>query len=422
MLRDVLRTTGVQLVQLFGGIAALALTARLLGPEGRGVFGTVVVLAGLFAACGGLSLESVVLNRASRGRGDDWFAPLLASMCRLYGLLLAAVLSVALLLAAVAREAVFGALPDGALLAGLLLVPALLWGRYQAALLLALGRLDLANAAVLLSWTATLGGLCLFVWALGWGVYGALLAHGLGALLTAGWGLGALLRAARGGASPAAGETAALARDGAKIHTATVGHSFYGSVDVVTLNSVAGPAAVGWYQLALRLATVGAALAAAVATVFRARMAGRSPREAWREQRRPVAWTLAATLAGGALGWWLAPWLVPLVAGEAFAPSVELFRALLPVLLARSLELLIVPQVFARGLFLTGSLIAVVMAAVSAGLFLWLVPLAGLEGAVTAALLAFAALPLAIYLGWIWWFERDLRRALREGGDGRGRA
>lgn len=415
MIRDVARTAAVQAVQFAGSIAALALTARLLGPEGRGIFGTVVVLAGFFAACGGLSLESVVLNRASRGRGDAWFPPLFASLLRLYLLLLAATAGVALLLALLLRDSVFGGLPDAALLAGLLLLPALLWGRYQGALLLALGRLDLVNAGLLLSWAATLGGLCLFVWALGWGVWGALLAQGLGALLVAGWGLRALLRAARGG-RPEPGQRRALLRDGLKSHSGNVGHSLYGSVDVVTLNSVAGPAAVGWYQLALRLATVGATLAAAVATVFRSRMAGKAPRAAWREQRLPVAWTMAATLAGGALGWWLAPWLVPLVAGEAFLPSVELFRALLPVLLARALEQLIVPQIFARGLFLTGSLIAVAMAGSSAALFLWLVPLEGLQGAVTAALLAFAALPLAIYLGWIWWLERDLRRgeALRE--------
>lgn len=409
MIRDVSRTAAVQGVQFVGGILTLALTARLLGPEGRGIFGTVVVLAGLFAACGGLSLESVVLNRAARGRGEGWFPPLFASVLRLYLLLLAGTVGAAVLLALLLRDAVFAGLPDAALLAGLLLLPALLWGRYQGALLLALGRLDLVNAGVLLSWAATLGGLGLFLWALDWGVYGAFLAQGLGALLLAGWGLAALLRAARGG-RPEPGQGNALLRDGLKVHTGAVGHNLYGSVDVVTLNAVAGPAAVGWYQLALRLATVGTTLAGAVATVFRAGMAGKPPREAWREQRLPIAWTMAATVAGGALGWWLAPWLVPLVAGEEFLPSVDLFRALLPILLARALEQLIVPQVFARGLFLAGSLIAVAMAGSSAALFLWLVPLQGLEGAVTAALLAFAALPMAIYLGWIWWLERDLRR------------
>ncbi len=410
MIRDVVRTAGVQFVQFVGGVAALALTARLLGPEGRGTFATVVVLTGLFAGCAGCSLDSVVLNRASRSRDAAWFAPLLGSVLRLYLLLLLACTAVALLLFRLLREQLFGGLPASALLAGLLLLPALLWARYQGALLLALGRLDLVNGGVLLSWAATLGGLGLFVWLLGWDLYGALLAHGLGALLLALWGLRALLRASAGGAAPPPGTTTALLRDGLKVHSAAVGHTLYGSVDVVALNSIAGPAAVGWYQLGLRLATVGVALAAAVATVFRARMTGRTPRAAWAEQRRPVAWTVAATLAGGALGWWLAPWLVPLVAGEAFLPSVALFRALLPILLARALEQLIVPQIFARGLFLTGSLIAIAMATASAGLFLWLVPLAGLSGAVTAALIAFAALPIAVYAVWILWLERDLHR------------
>jgi hypothetical protein len=69
-----------------------------------------------------------------------------------------------------------------------------------------------------------------------------------------------------------------------------------------------------------------------------------------------------------------------------------------------------VPQIFARGYFLTGSTIALVLAGCSAGLFLWLIPADGLDGAVTGALIAFALLPALVYLGWVWWFERDLRR------------
>jgi hypothetical protein len=54
--------------------------------------------------------------------------------------------------------------------------------------------------------------------------------------------------------------------------------------------------------------------------------------------------------------------------------------------------------------------VALALAGVSAGLFLWLIPAKGLDGAVLGALVAFALLPALVYLGWIWWFERDLRR------------
>jgi len=411
MLRDVLRTAGVQVLLMLGGFVALVLTARLLGPEGRGVLGTLVVWAGLFAACGSLSRESVVLYLAGQAAPGVWFPALFAALLRLYLLLLAATTAVALLLALLARDALFGGLADAELLAGLLLLPPLLWARYQGALLLAIGRLELRNRAQLWSLAVTLAGIGLFVGLAGWGVLGALLAQGLAAAVVALWGLRLLWRAAgRRLAVAPPGVAAGLVRDGLKVHASNVGHYAYGSVDVVTLNSVAGPAAVGWYQLALRLVDVGAALAEAVATVFRARMGGRSPQESWRAQRGPVAWTLVATLAGGALAWWLAPWLIPLIAGEEFRPSVDLFRALVPILFARALQQLLVPQIFARGHFLAASAIAVVMAATSAGLFLWLVPAEGLPGAVTAALLAFGLLPLAVYLGWLLRFERDLRR------------
>jgi O-antigen/teichoic acid export membrane protein len=409
MLRDVLRTGAVQAFELTVGLVTLILSARLLGPEGRGLLGVTVVWAGLFAAFGSLSLDAVVVNRAARGRGEDWFPRLFRALGRLYLLLLALTLGAALLLFAVAREAVFGDLPGYLLASGLALVPLMLWARYQQALLLALGQLALRNRAIVLSNIAALTGLVLFVWLLGWSVPGALLAQGLASLLAAAIGLSVLLRSA---SRPAGSRDslAGLARDGAKVHASAVGHYIYGSVDVVTLNSVAGATAVGWYQLAQRLIGVGLALPGAVATVFRARMAGVAPRESWRRQRGAVVVTLVTTLAGGGVAWLLAPWIIPLLAGEAFRPSVDLFQALLPILFGRSLELLLVPQIFARGYFLTGSAVALALAAISAGLFLWLIPAEGLDGAVTGALVAFALLPALVYLGWLWWFERDLRR------------
>jgi O-antigen/teichoic acid export membrane protein len=409
MLRDVLRTGAVQAFELAVGLVTLVLSARLLGPEGRGLLGVTVVWAGLFAAFGSLSLDAVVVNRAALGRGEDWFPRLFRAIARLYLLLLAVTVAAALLLFAVARERIFGTLPDYLLASGLALVPLLLWARYQQALLLALGQLGLRNRAIVVSNLIALAGLVVFVWLLGWSVPGALLAQGLASVAAAAIGLGLLLRAAArstGGAD----SLATLARDGAKVHASAVGHYVYGSVDVVTLNSVVGATAVGWYQLALRLVGVGLALPSAVATVFRARMAGHAPRESWRRQRGTALLTMLATLAGGGLAWLLAPWIIPLLAGEDFRPSVDLFRALLPILFGRSLELLLVPQIFARGHFLVGSAVALALAGVSAGLFLWLIPAKGLDGAVLGALVAFALLPALVYLGWIWWFERDLRR------------
>ncbi len=413
MLRDVLKTGGVQLFQLGSGLLALVLTARLLGPEGRGSLGAVLAWAGLFAAGGSLSLESVLLHRAARVHQPGWFAPLLAAVARLWCLLALVTLLAALACWWLAGDALFGGLPPALLLGGWLLLPLLIWSRYQGALLLAFGRLDLRNQGLVASGVVLLAGLALAVWWLDLGILGALTAQALATLVLAAWGLPALLRAARASAAAANpwGDARALALDGAKVHTTQVGHYLYGSVDVVTLNAVAGPAAVGWYQLALRLVEVGTALPQAVATVFRAGMTGRPPREAWRRQRRPILLTLLLTLLAAACGWLLAPWLIPLLAGDAFQPTVELFRLLLPVLLARALETLLVPQVFARGYFLAGSLIALLMAGTSAALFLWLIPAEGLEGAVTAALLTFALLPTLVYLGWAWWFERDLRRS-----------
>ena len=69
-LGDLLRTAGVQGFQLLAGLLALLMTARLLGPEGRGSLGALLAWAGLFAAAGSLSLESVLLRVAYRLGGQ----------------------------------------------------------------------------------------------------------------------------------------------------------------------------------------------------------------------------------------------------------------------------------------------------------------------------------------------------------------
>lgn len=77
---QVLGTTGARLYALVVGLATTAATARLLGPEGRGIFVAAVGWVTLFSTAGYLSLGQVVIHRAAGQPIQRWLPSTLGSL------------------------------------------------------------------------------------------------------------------------------------------------------------------------------------------------------------------------------------------------------------------------------------------------------------------------------------------------------
>src|SRR4051812_45083101 len=75
--RSIGLTSGARIYSVAAGTAGVVITARALGPEGRGTIATAVTWSLLFATVGYLSLGQVAIHRATGRNSSQWLGPTL---------------------------------------------------------------------------------------------------------------------------------------------------------------------------------------------------------------------------------------------------------------------------------------------------------------------------------------------------------
>src|SRR5437773_2731661 len=153
LLRKVVASSAAQAYSLVVGLVILTITARWLGPEGRGDIAAVTAWVGLFSTLGYLSLGQVAIYRATKLRGLSWLGPTLGSLAVLAVLITFLGWSVAGALYVLSHGAVFAGLPPLFLAAGFLALPLSIWEQYSGALLMAVDRAEIYARGVVIGWT-----------------------------------------------------------------------------------------------------------------------------------------------------------------------------------------------------------------------------------------------------------------------------
>jgi antigen flippase len=405
----IVHASGARVYSLAASMAVLVLTARVLGPQGRGVVAAATSWATLFSTFGYLSLGQVAIHRASTRPGRAWLAPTLGSL-----LAITAVVSLAgWALVAVAYVATggsaFAGLSGPVLALAFAALPLLVWEQYGSSLLMALDRLDIYNRAQVVGRTL---GLLLLVGLLasGWRVFAALAATLLGQAVVAGWGVRHLLSAAGERVRPDRGTVGELLRGGMRLHLNAVGAFVVASADVLMINQYLGTRATGYYQLAMQLNLIVMLVPQAAGMVLYGRVAELGPDVAWRQQRRVLALLVGATAAFAVVAAAAAPFAIPLVAGRGFAPSVAVFQVLVLSLVGTSLSTLMAPQWIGRGLFWQASAITVAAGAANLASNALVIPRYGILGAAWVYV-GTSLLSVLSNGGMALWLERRLRGA-----------
>lgn len=321
MIRTVIQTASTKLVVLVLGAVAGVLLARALGPEGRGSYQVVVVIATAAMAIGHLSVEQAQI---AFWRFEATREALHANTARL-GMLVGSV-------AAVVTAAVVIGLGNGTIpLPGhALLVVALLSVPFTTAVVYSNGawilaaRMDMVNKASLataaLQCSALLALTVTGTITVAWVVVVWTVCHALHLIL--------LRPSWRGGFDRALARRCLHA--GMRFHLGSASLFLLQRVDVLLLNSLAGSAAVGRYTVAVTIAELVRLLSDPVTQAA-------LPKQADADEKAAIAMTFSATritvltAAGSALllGAVAVP-LIPYVYGAAFAGSVPLLLALLP--------------------------------------------------------------------------------------------
>jgi O-antigen/teichoic acid export membrane protein len=400
--------SGARIYGLAAGIASLVITARWLGPSGRGVLAAVTTWALLFATFGSLSLGQVAIHRAAQRRDQPWLGDTLAALLALTGVITVISWTVAAVMYGVSRGGAFGHLEVRYLVVGFLMLPFVVWEQFGSSLLTAVDRLDLYNRWQIVGRTA---GLLVIIAAAAsrWGVEAALVATLLTQACVSLGGLRFLIRKAEV-LRTSWSTIRQLVGGGVRLHLNAIGSYLILSTDVLFIDHYRGHAETGYYQLASQLIGTMLIVPQAAATVLYGKVAQVGPHDAWPFIRKSLLGLTSLMIGGSVVAAVASPLLIPLVAGKAFAPAIPAFRWLLPALAGMTFSTLLAPQWIGRGMFLAASGLTIFFGLLNLAASFLLVPRYGMFGSIYATLLTYACSVLINGAMAIHW-EREWRRA-----------
>jgi O-antigen/teichoic acid export membrane protein len=354
-------TSGARIYSLVAGLVGLVITARVLGPSGRGAVATATTWALLFSTFGYLSLGQVAIHRATGKDASEWLGSALAVLLVMTGVVTLVGWVVATVVYLASDGEAYGRVPVYALVLGFATLPFLVWEQYGSSLLMALGRISVYNRAEVVGRTVGVALIVVLVALAGAGVAGALIALIAAQAIVAGAGVRYLIRRA----GPTLGLTRAALRDmlvgGAKLHLNAVGTFLFTGAAILIVQSVRGPAETGAFQIVAQLMNAASIVPQAAAMVLYGEVARLGPGGAWTANRRVLLRLLPVMVAAALIGSLLAPTLLPLVLGDDFSSAVPIFQLLAFALVGQAASAIMAPQWIGRGLFWQASAITVAL-------------------------------------------------------------
>ncbi len=400
LLRDIAGTISARIYSTLVSLGTLMLTARWLGPEGRGVVVVITTWAALVAGIAHLSLGQVLVHRAANNAGKDWIGPALGAVGSITAIASVIGWVAVALLYFLFEDQLFSGIPGVALAVGLGALPFLIWEQYGSALLSIIGRIRTYNLAQIVGRSLGLLLLVVTIKPLGFGIYGFLIAFICAQIVVASAGVTVLVRHAgqrlQGGLQAIGG----LVRDGLKLHLNAIGVLLFSGVDILMLQYFLGPAEAAVFQLPMQLFLALLLVPQAAQLALQSRVASLNRVEFWREHRLIMALIIGGMSLVAMALWLLAPWIVTFVGGEDFAVSAPVFRILLMGVPWACFNTLMAIQWIMRGYFYQASLVTLVTGSINCLLNLALIPSFGAVGAAYAAVIGMCAVPF-IANGWL---------------------
>jgi len=392
---QIAHTSGARVYSLVAGLLVLTITARWLGPAGRGQMAAALVWANVFYLCSYASLNFVAMHQASISAGDrSWLPPTMGTLfvfaggMTLLGWLVAAVLWFS------SGGSVFGAISPPVLVIALLTVPFLILEQYANGLLLGIGRLDVYNRALIVAKTVVLLLVGVFFY-FRFGIASAVTATLIGQIGISMAGIPLVFRAAGRTMRFDGALLGRMLKRGLQLHPSNAAMFLYAYSSVLLINRYLGAAQTGFYHLAMQLIDVMLVLPYAANLVLFSKASTVGGEKMWPFQRRILVSMLALMTAGCLVAAIAAPFAIPLLAGKAFAPSVRIFRWLLIVGWVGTISAVMMPQWISRGYF--GAISAVNVGAMILNLaagFLLVKPL-GINGILIATILGYSTTAVA---------------------------
>jgi O-antigen/teichoic acid export membrane protein len=387
--RDVGATFGARILLVALGVVSSVLTARLLGPGGRGILATLGALAGIGIQLGNLGLHAS--NTFQVARNPTLLGPLWANSRRT-----AAAIGAGLALACAAVVAfapgLLGEIGLALVLLALAGIPFQLASLFGLNLVIGTGRISLYNALEVWVRTAGVGALFGVLVVLGRGITWVLAVNLILAALSAlivGRVVDRLVR--ERGAGTARGDLALFRTSvgyGARAYTAALLAYLIVRSDMLLVNAMRGAADAGIYSIAVQISDLIYLLPMSIGMVLFPRLArhGKGDPVFALKVTRHTAFLLFLLCAAAAV---LARPAVELLYGPAFVPAVRALWWLLPGIWAYGVANQIATQLASTGMPLAAVWIWAPPLAINLLLNLSWIPRWGIEGAAASSTLAY---------------------------------
>ena len=380
-------TSGV--LNLLLGVGTSVILARLLGPEGRGIYALATLLPSLIVTFGNLGIGPATVYYVARNEfrrqeilGNNVLLSLgVGSVGVLAGLVLILFF----------RETVFPGVPFGYLLLALFLVPVEIFFWYVRRVLLGVQYIKEYNYAQIAQSVLFLGFIALALLGLRAGVTGAIIA-GLFTWLVVDALVFRLAKKVAGGIDFTL-NTSYIRRAttyGIQAHLSNILGFLNYRVDMFLVNRFLGPAAVGLYAVGVGLVEKLWTISQAASTVLFPRVAAEAEEQRLKEftplVARTVLWTTGLSALVLAL---LSRWIVLLLYSEAFLPAVGALQALLVGIVALSAGRVLANDIAGRGRPGLNIYIGIAAVATNIALNLLWIPHYGIVGAAWASTVSY---------------------------------
>ncbi len=413
LLLKIIQTGGAKFYSVLLGIITLSITARWLGPEGRGIIASVTTWVNIFIEMTAISLGTVLIFKATKDRNKKWMPKMLGTL--LGHTLFVTVFSWCLIALVYLGgqywgwPKLLGEIPAIALMIGFIGLPLGLWDIYTNALLNIEDRLNVYNKLQIAGSTANSLSIVLLVVVSGLGVVGVLVSKIIWQSTIALGGIKNLVNNSTSKITYSFETYKDLLTSGVKMHLGTIGAIMTTSIDIVMVNAYLGNEQTGIYQLAVQMSQMLLIVSYAANTVLKGELTRKGVYGVWSYQKKILGLTLAFIIFSVLVTGFTADWWLILLAGEEFRDAIPIFQLLLLTIIVNTINTVMSVQWIGRGWFLFNSAITLIKGVLNIGLNAWLIPKYGILGAVYATV-GVVTLSLFINIAMFIYCELDVRR------------
>jgi antigen flippase len=404
-------TSGARIYGLATGVISLFLTARMLGPDGRGVVAVILVWVNLFATFSGLSLGQVAQNVIQCRRKEDWLPNILGFLAPSTLILTLIAYVVGFSLFHWFGDQLLKGIPPSLIMLAFLMLPLLIWEEYSTSMMFSAGCMRAYNIVQFFARTLALVSVYIFIEFLNLGVAGVVLAQLSGQFIVSASAFFILWRAAGKKMRFDRKDAFAILKGARFLHFNTIGSFILASSTILILNNYVSKAEVGNYQLAYQMLSILFIIPQAASMVLFSEMTSVGPDKMWPVQKRIMFQTASLMFIVGILSYFFARPAIYIFAGHKFEQAISVFQLLLPNLIGLTLAQLMGCQWIGRGLFIMNAGITFTFSLLTVAANLLLIPRYGVHGAIWANWANYLALVVLGQIIFIAWCEAKWRNS-----------